>query len=296
MTSALRRVPPLVSYCQRAITCLGHDRLLLPSDSLSSDLWERLCFKSYPLLAEQLVQNADQPPESWRDQYFVCPICRGSTLAVHTTQILRKAEAHRLEEVASRIRNQRMEEVERKKEREVKLTDKLPPAKRARTTWSTTSQPLSLFQKTKNDASKLQRTMYTHRLGPKIPLSTVHRPATASPLAASSTKPVDSRIAVKAVSVTRPSASVPQTIPRPVQSTKPTSAVSKKVPISPPQSSSPVRPSSPIRPPSQTTELRPSKPPIQKKDPMAALFMPKHRSLSQLPSQTGTNSRNVPAR
>lgn len=41
-------------------------------DSMSPDLWERLCYKSFPLLAEQLIRNADQQPDSWRDQYFVC--------------------------------------------------------------------------------------------------------------------------------------------------------------------------------------------------------------------------------
>ena len=42
------------------------------SNLTSSDLWERLCFKSYPLLAEQLARSVDEQPESWRDQYFVC--------------------------------------------------------------------------------------------------------------------------------------------------------------------------------------------------------------------------------
>lgn len=103
-------------------------------DSISSDLWERLCFKSYPLLAEQVVRNADEPPESWRDQYFVCPCPFYWKNAVShlRAQLLREAEAHRLEEVASRLRNQRIEAAERKREREVKLTDKLPPTKRAR--------------------------------------------------------------------------------------------------------------------------------------------------------------------
>lgn len=50
-----------------------HQIRFISPDSTSSDLWERLCFKSYPLLAEQLTRNADDQPESWRDQYFVCP-------------------------------------------------------------------------------------------------------------------------------------------------------------------------------------------------------------------------------
>ena len=102
---------------------------------MSSDLWQRLCFKSYPLLAEQLARNVDEQPDSWRDQYFVCPrpLSAEEPRFTYPPQLLREAEAHRLEEVASRLRNQRMEAAERKKEREVKLTDKLPPTRRART-------------------------------------------------------------------------------------------------------------------------------------------------------------------
>lgn len=60
--------------------------------------------------------------------------CRSDNSGSHVRgQLLREAEAHRLEEAASRLRNQRMEAAERKREREVKLTDKLPPARRART-------------------------------------------------------------------------------------------------------------------------------------------------------------------
>ncbi|KAF8559669.1 hypothetical protein OG21DRAFT_1480414 [Imleria badia] len=299
---ALRRVPSLVSYCQRvlsahadAITCLGDDvrydvikpvleccsadtllRLEQSSPTPQAYLWERLCFKSYPLLAEQLTHNVDQQPESWRDQYF----------------ILREAEAHRLEEAASRLRNQRMEAAERKREREVKLTDRLPPAKRARA-WGAPNQPKSLFQKTKNEATKLRRSLFVPRLPPQIPHSKVHRPATASPLVAPSMKPVNSRIDVKTDTVNRPSASKPQTTPpRPVQSRNTTDPVSQKDLLS----SSPPRFPVPAHSPSQAIEPRPSKPPIQKRDPMASLFMPKHRAFSQLPSQAGNNNRSVPAR
>lgn len=145
----------------------------------------------------------------------------------------------------------------------------------------TSTQPKSLFQKTKNEATKLRRSLYTPQIPQKIPQGKVLRPTTASPPVASSTKPVGSRITVKTVTISRPSASMPQTTPRrPVQSTNATDPVSQKDLLSP----------------SQATELRPSKPPIQKKDPMASLFMPKHRAHSQLPSQAGNNNRSVPAR
>jgi len=310
---ALRRVPSLVSYCQRvlsahadAITCLGDDirydvikpvleccsadtllrleqsspvslfrnHIIIPLivDSVSRTRHIRhvgrdrqIRLPSSPLLAEQLARNGDQ-------QHI-------------RTQLLREAEAHRLEEAASRLRNQRMEAAERKREREVKLTDKLPPAKRARA-WGTSSQPRSLFQKTKNEATKLRRTLYAPRLPPQTPHNKVHRPETPNPLVVPSTKPVG-QVPVKTVTVTRPSASLPQTKLRPAQPTNVEGSVSKKD-LAPPQLPSP-------HPPSQLTEPRPSKPPIPKRDPMASLFMPKHRALSQLPSQAGNNNRIVPA-
>ncbi|KAF9227816.1 hypothetical protein BS17DRAFT_746638 [Gyrodon lividus] len=309
---SLRRVPTLVSYCQRvlsahadALSCLGDDirydvikpvleccsadtllRLEQSSPCLeqdTSDLWERLCFKSYPLLAEQLTQDRDVQSGSWREQYF----------------LLRKAEAHRLEEVASRLRNQRIVAAERKKEREVKLTDRLPPTKRARGGWATPSQPKTLFQKTKNDATKLRRSLYTSRMIPPMPQGKVHRvlpsSASAKPPAAPSTKPLN-QITVKTVTTPRPSTSttVPQPTTLSVESTNsapfaPTVTPKKAMPMSSvfklPLNSSPP----------QFADPPPFKPPIQKKDPMASLFMPKHRAFSQLPCQTGSN-RGVPAR
>jgi len=310
--NGLRRVPTLVSYCQRVLSahadalsylgddirydvikpvleCCSADTLLRLEQSCpcleedTSDLWERLCFKSYPLLAEQLPRIGVQS-EPWREQYF----------------LLREAEAHRLEEVASKLRSQRIEAAERKKEREVKLTDKLPPTKRARSGWATTSQPKTLFQKTKNDATKLRRSMYTSRMIPPMPQSNVHRVlpilASAKPPATPSMKPLNSRVTVKTVTIRRPSTSTtaPQPISHSVQSTNST----RSGPPVTPKKAMPVSPASKLSlnlPPPPSTDPPPFKPPIQKKDPMASLFMPKHRALSQLPSQTG-NNRSVPAR
>jgi len=47
-------------------------------------------------------------------------------------QVLQEEEAQRLEAAANRLRTQRLQAEERKKEREVKFTDRVPPAKRAR--------------------------------------------------------------------------------------------------------------------------------------------------------------------
>ncbi|KAI6028495.1 RNA polymerase II transcription factor SIII subunit A-domain-containing protein [Pisolithus orientalis] len=294
-----RRIPTLASYCQRvlsahadALSCLGDDirydlikpvleccsaetllRLEQSSPYLqenTSDLWERLCFKTYPLLVEQLARNGELRPESWREQFF----------------LLREAEAHRLEEVSSKLRNQRMEAAERKKEREVKLTDRLPPAKRARTS---VTQPKSLFQKAKNEV-KFRKALYTTRILPPMVHGKTYRvlpsAPNAKPLMASSSR--TPKICIGRTGATGP----------PSASTK----LATSVPVSTeePQLSAeplPAEHSAPVSPLSTLSSLTPAeartlKPPIQKKDPMASLFMPKHRAFSQLPKAAS----NTPAR
>jgi hypothetical protein len=48
-------------------------------------------------------------------------------------QVLKHEEERRFERLGSKLKAQRMEAEERKKEREVKLTDRVPPSKRPRT-------------------------------------------------------------------------------------------------------------------------------------------------------------------
>lgn len=79
------------------------------------------------------VSTNNQNPGAINILYVLVPYRPKNAVSHIRPQLLREAEAHRLEEVASRLRNQRMEAAERKKEREVKLTDKLPPTRRART-------------------------------------------------------------------------------------------------------------------------------------------------------------------
>jgi transposase-like protein len=57
-----------------------------------------------------------------------------SRFLISYLQFIQEAEAKRLEEAATKLRNQRLEADGRKKEREVKFTDRVPPPKRARTT------------------------------------------------------------------------------------------------------------------------------------------------------------------
>jgi hypothetical protein len=80
------------------------------------------------------VSTNNQNPGAINILYVPVPYRPKNAISHIHLQLLREAEAHRLEEVALRLRNQRTEAAERKKEREVKLTDRLPPTRRARTT------------------------------------------------------------------------------------------------------------------------------------------------------------------
>ncbi|KAJ7510143.1 RNA polymerase II transcription factor SIII subunit A-domain-containing protein [Mycena galericulata] len=175
------RVPTLVQYCQRvaavhvdAISSLGDElrydlvkpilerctvdqllRLEQASPYLQKDtpeIWKELCFRTYPPAAERYRLGEILEPDSWKDQYFV----------------LVEEEARRIEEVGSRIRRQRLEADERKKEQEIKITTQQPQGKRR---WGVPVQPKTLFQKTKSEASRLQKNMYAKPMLPPMPIS-----------------------------------------------------------------------------------------------------------------------------
>ncbi|CAL1705280.1 unnamed protein product [Somion occarium] len=271
-------VRPILQHCSaETLSRLEQATPHLAQDT--SDLWQALCFQVYPLLAQQ--QYSDEAPESWRDAYFV----------------LRDLEAERLEAAGTRLRIQREKEELRKKESQIKLTDRPPPQKRSRG-WGS-SQPKSLLQKTRSDAAKMHKGLYGSPL--MAPMSTLktYRPvssatmitATPTPSSAARTSSSTPGSHVTVTAVTRPC----------LKPLKPpnTAAISHS-----PVKHTPVAKASSIHsnshnlksvtsaPESQRPiERRPIKPPAAKKDPMAALFLPKNRIASQLPPTSNAKPR-----
>ncbi|KJA27056.1 hypothetical protein HYPSUDRAFT_983931 [Hypholoma sublateritium FD-334 SS-4] len=304
-----RRVPTLVQLCQRAAVALANaDTICSLGDGLpyplvkpilercsieqlsrleqasphlqreTAEIWKDLCFRKYRMTAEERhsVDDVPQDPDSWRFRYFA----------------LEEAEARRVDELGSRLRSQRMEADERKKEKEVKYTDRgLPDPKRARTgssSWGTAPRK-SLFQQTRNEASRYQRALNSRVLPPPPP-ARAHR-VLPPPAPASSSS--SSRVTVNTVVLRRPqqaaagmsSASGPAV-----------SGPSTKAPVALP--TYPANP--PRRPPSTTTDRAktpppPSgrvalasepaaarKPPKKDKDPMSCLFVPKRTPQGQV--------------
>ncbi|KAE9409437.1 hypothetical protein BT96DRAFT_872059 [Gymnopus androsaceus JB14] len=275
-----RRVQSLLQICQRvagnnieSISSLGElpfslvspilercspEQLLRMEDASThlkkdtEELWRSLCARTYPTMMERHEDTIETVPDSWRSHFFV----------------LRKAEAKRLEEVGSRIRSQRREAEERKKEREVKFTDRMPPQKRSRGGWNMPAQPKSLFQKTRSEASKMQKNIYNSRMIPPMPKGKDYRttgPTAGSSLLLPPQQSYSNRVSVNTV------------IRRPMSSTARSSgpcatpnAVSPQ-PIAP----SPTNSSAPIE------QAFPKPSSTAKKDPMASLFVPKHRAYSQ---------------
>ncbi|KII89125.1 hypothetical protein PLICRDRAFT_596548 [Plicaturopsis crispa FD-325 SS-3] len=291
----VRRVPTLVSICQRvasahvevaSVTVVCEISPYIQKDT--PEIWRDKCFRAWPLVAERYLSQEEEEPESWRDQYFV----------------LREAEAKRIEEIGSRIRNRRLEAEERTKEKEIKLTDRIPPTKRARGGgWSGNPQPKTLFQKTRSEASKLQKNMYSARMVPPMPTAKQYR-VLPSPASAELPPPPSTmksaRVTVRTVAHRRPSAS----------STSATSSATSFSPISSlgtsPSSSGPSSAShtpatlsntpTPLRPSPKKADAPPPNPKsaVKKKDPMASMFMPKHRTFSQLPSHPLSPNKRVP--
>ncbi|KDR73581.1 hypothetical protein GALMADRAFT_280740 [Galerina marginata CBS 339.88] len=302
-----RRVLTLVQLCQRAaaaqvdsIYSLGDDltyslvkpilerctpEQLIHFEQLSPhlrkdtpEIWKDLCFRKYRLMAIERYSFDDGPqePDSWKSRFFA----------------LQDAEAKRIEEVGSKLRTQRMEADERKKEKEVKYTDRIPDAKRPRTTWN--APPKTLFQKIKSEASKVQRA-YSARVLPPMPTFKnyrvlPHTSGAALPSAPSAT--TGSRVVVNTVLHRRSS-----TLPSTSHTTTPNKGTSISTSISPlpPRTETPNKPTTTVVPvspsgdsvtPSCSVAESPrthSKVPITtKKDPMASLFVPR-RKIPQRP-------------
>ncbi|KAJ6597195.1 RNA polymerase II transcription factor SIII subunit A-domain-containing protein [Mycena vulgaris] len=341
------RVPTLVQYCQRvaavhvdSISSLGDElrydlvkpilerctvdqllRLEQASPYLQKDtpeIWKALCFRDYVSAAERYHRGQIQEPESWKDQYFV----------------LVEEEARRIEEVGSKIRRQRLEAEERKKEQEIKITTQHPPSKRR---WGVSAQPKTLFQKTKSEASRLQKNMYAKPMFPPMPPSgknyRVLPPDNSVLLPTFLSGAASSRVTVTTVQhrVSAPGSAV---APASRSSKAPVNQSSQKcLPSIPPPAPSPTSSASSSSLPRRNSNVSPSKPPISsssvfsftslssatmstlqstaqsppkkrrqtssdfspiapesrpprpsipvKRDPMASLFLPKHRAYSQ---------------
>ncbi|KAJ3801477.1 RNA polymerase II transcription factor SIII subunit A-domain-containing protein [Lentinula aff. detonsa] len=306
-----RRIQSLVQLCQRvagnhieSISSVGElpftlvqpilercsaEQLLRLEDASphlkgdTEELWRTLCRRTYSAMMERLEDGTDAVPDSWRTHFY----------------ILREAEARRLEEVGSRIRSQRLEADERKKEREVKFTERLPPPKRQRTGWNMPTQPRTLFQKTRSEASRLQKNMYNTRMIPPMLKAKDYRAtgSIASPPLLAQTS-YSNRVTVKTVtrrpSSTTAGSSEPDTLPSktlnpsPLKPTTSTSSTwkaetrsllsSSNGTLTIPRKYTPKN----AQIPSSEQVPSPSKSfPVAKRDPMASLFVPKHRAYSQ---------------
>ena len=189
------------------------------------------------------------------------------------------------------MKSQRLEAEERKRQKEIKFTDRLPPMKRARgcesyreaniivesyiyVSGSSTPQQKSLFQKTRSEASKIQRTMFEPCMRPPMPQT--NRQRIRNPELPSSSQPASgTRVIVRPV-VYRQSPTVPP--PSPVPEKKSSTFVQN---TSLEQQSSQALESA--------SRLKQSSLGV-KKESTCSLFMPKHRAHSQL------TSRMVPSR
>ena len=225
---------------------------------------------------------------------------------------------------------------QRRKESQVKFTEKLLPMKRSRGCKSDSvallidlmshhvvggqTQPKTLFQKTRSDAAKMQKGLYGARIPtPQVktlrvpnppsakmsfkPASTLPNSAatpsngngtcvtvTAVPRRPPPTVPGSSvHSSVRSPAKPAPSAAVPTPQPDFPFLTKKTSSTDKDP--SPPSLLSPASNES-SGPHEMLHPVTFKQSPPVKKDPMATIFMPKHRSYSQLPTQrNGMRSR-----
>jgi len=178
--------------------------------------------------------------------------------------------------MGARMKSQQLELEERKRQKEIKILDRPPPMKRARG-WSSTPQQKSLFQKTRNEASKIQRTMFEPCMRPPMPAAQTNRARIRNVVQKESSSPSQPTSGTRVVvrpAVCRPSPKVLPASASPVSEKKTTTPLVQK--------SSPVKDSQPLESPPRLKQSSLN----AKKDPTCSLFMPKHRAHSQLTSRT----------
>ncbi|KAF9558037.1 hypothetical protein CPC08DRAFT_668052 [Agrocybe pediades] len=298
-----RGIPSLVQLCQRAavanldsIQSLGTDlnytlakpilerctheqlhRLEQMSPHLEADtteIWRELCFRNHSIMANERYSLDDEPEEgdSWRDRYYV----------------LKEAEARRIDELGSKLRNQRMEADERKKDKGLKYSDRVFVEKRPRTGWNSNPQPKTLFQKIKSDASRVQKA-YNTRVIPPMPTSKNYHvlPRNSGASLPSASAASSSRVTVNTVIHHRPSVPSGSSSIHASSQTKLPIAGSSSPP--PPPTDTPHKSTTVTRTQPAKTKPTASSHPISrpsvtpKKDPMASLFVPKRKVPPQRP-------------
>ncbi|KIJ35758.1 hypothetical protein M422DRAFT_34549 [Sphaerobolus stellatus SS14] len=228
---------PILQQCS-AEQLLAFERSSPHLKEESQSVWQSLCFRDFRRWEARYQTGEIAEPKCWRKQYFTC----------------REDEEKRLEEVSMRIRNRREEVDQEKKERQVIVTDRLPPAKRTRFNPGP-SRPKTLLEKTKAESIKMQRFVYG--------------PSRLSPISSKVIKP-RTVVQPKVVSPVRPKASSTS-----IRSSEPPNNTAER--SDPPSTS--CLPSRPAGLSGTGTTASSS----LKKDPTAGLFMPKNRAYSQLP-------------
>lgn len=134
-----RLIEPILKSCN-ADTLLRLEKETPSLEGRTSELWETLCLKTYPLLVHTCDISAP-----WKDTFFA----------------LKHKEERRFEEAASKARSQRLEAEKHKRKRQVQLTHHLPTPKRHRQGFP--SGPKTLFEKTRQEATKIQNSRFGSR-------------------------------------------------------------------------------------------------------------------------------------
>ncbi|KAI0312504.1 hypothetical protein OF83DRAFT_1165952 [Amylostereum chailletii] len=261
-----RRILTLVQYCQKDSVAYELVRPVLENCSRNTlcrleEASPKHCCDSFRIQVEPYLKN---PPPSWRDQFY----------------LLEEDVQRRFQAAGENMRINRIREEERRKERDVKMTDKVPPVKRAR--WGAPSQPKSLLQKTRTQASKVQK-IFSPQQRPPMPASKSYRVVanTISAKPPPPPNPVSSspRVTVKTVTFRQPPKHSPSEPPQPQSST---ALCGTGASLAPDIKSSP-KPAPLASPPAPSTKFAPIL--NGKKGPTSSLFMPKHRAHSQLPNR-----------
>ncbi|KAF9651476.1 hypothetical protein BDM02DRAFT_3267097 [Thelephora ganbajun] len=216
--------------------------------SETNEVWRKLCENTYKQFWSDYELRRFEEPKSWKATFFE----------------LRVQEAEKFRQLGAKLRSQRAEHEERRKEKEVKYSGLLPPPKRQRTsTWGQSSAPKTLFEKARSKTAQIQKGVYAAtRILPPMPqyknYSTMLPPRTVSakPLLPTSRPAVTIPVASTLLKITAPALrsqmSLTTSAPSPASSSsspnRSSSSIATSIPSSTP-STSPT-PSTPATTPS----------------------------------------------
>jgi elongin-A len=295
----------------------------------STALWQRLFEETYPVEYNDIERGNRTLPECWRTVFWVCVFPSPFRSFLTRIQSIEEERRIRLLDIEQRIRGTRAESETHKRENAIKVTAPLTKRHRPNSWGSNVAwgapRPKTLFEKARFESKKIQKTVFGPNMTSKFSSSkaaaAVMRPAATLGMLTSGSGSgfISGKISTtESISFANPAKlkGLSSVVVKAMQQSRSQPSSSSTASPGPSSSSSTgkmtLAPSAPIAvasglvrtyPPSQASSVSSMSPPSMspppslppKKDPLAALFMPKHKAFSQKPVAPPRQTKPIPS-